>query len=182
MTLKTCSCRLLVAALAWLMAPSAFAIDSVSLEVGAGDQTHLLRVGLQSQWPTTWPQSNGTQLGAYWDLTFSRWHWAPAPGASQANQELYDLGITPVFRLQSDSKQGFYAEMGIGAHLLFSDYYDASGQPFSTRFQFGDHFGVGYVMQNGMDLSLKIQHFSNGGIRQPNPGVLFGIVKLGYAF
>lgn len=41
---------------------------------------------------------------------------------------------------------------------------------------------MGYLMQNGMDLSLKIQHVSNGGIRQPNPGVLIGIVKLGYEF
>lgn len=182
MTLKTIVYRLLVAGPAALFAPCALAIDSGSFELGTGDQTQVARVGLQSQWPTTWPQSNGTHLGAYWDLTFSQWRWTRPPGASHANQELYDLGITPVFRLQSDGKKGFYAEAGIGAHLLFSDYYDPSGERFSTRFQFGDHFGVGYVTQDGMDLSLKIQHFSNGGIRQPNPGVLFGVLKLGYAF
>ena len=182
MTPRACFCRLFVAGLAVLWAPSALAIDSVSFELGAGEDTQLVRIGLQSLWQKKWLQSNGTHVGGYWDLTLSRWRWASSRSATQTDQYLNDLGITPVLRLQSDSQKGFYAEVGIGAHLLSSDFYDTDGERFSTRFQFGDHFGLGYVMQNGVDLSLKIQHFSNGGIKQPNPGVLFGILKLGYAF
>lgn len=182
MTIPVCFRRLLAASFAVAMAPSAFALDSVSFEFGGGDNTQLVRIGLQSQWHQKWWQSNGTHVGGYWDMTFSQWRWTSAQGAIRTDQNLYDVGITPVLRLQSDSQKGFYAEAGIGAHLLSSDYFVPSGQRFSTRFQFGDHFGLGYVMQNGVDLSLKIQHFSNGGIKQPNPGVLFGILKLGYAF
>ena len=182
MSLKLCFCRLLGAGLAVALAPSAFAFDSVSFELGGGDNTQVARIGLQSRWHKQWLQSNGTHLGGYWDLTLSQWRWTPAQGATNTNENLIDIGITPVLRLQSDSRKGFYAEVGIGAHLLSSDFYNSEGQRFSTRFQFGDHFGLGYVMQNGVDLSLKIQHFSNGGIKQPNPGVLFGVLKLGYAF
>ena len=181
MTLKVCFCRLLAAGLAVVLAPSALAIDSVSYEAGGGDNTQLVRIGLQSFWQKKWWQSNGTHVGGYWDLTLSRWRWASSQSATQTDQYLNDVGITPVLRLQSDSQKGFYAEAGIGAHLL-SDYYDTGGGRFSTRFQFGDHIGLGYVMQNGVDLALKLQHFSNGGIKQPNPGVTFGILKLGYAF
>ncbi|MDE2430562.1 MAG: acyloxyacyl hydrolase, partial [Burkholderiales bacterium] len=32
---------------------------------------------------------------------------------------------------------------------------------------------------NGVDLSFKIQHYSNGGIKHPNPGVNYAVVKVG---
>ena len=181
MTLKACFRCLLATGLAFFMAQSAWAVDSVSLEIGDGDYTQLVRVGLQSQWQKRWWQSNGTHVGGYWDLTFSQWRWSASPGATQSYQHLTEVGITPVWRFQSDTQKGFYSEIGIGAHWL-SEYYDNNGDRFSTRFQFGDHIGVGYVLQNGMDISLKIQHFSNAGIDQPNPGVLFGVLKVGYAF
>ncbi|MFZ6816534.1 acyloxyacyl hydrolase, partial [Undibacterium sp. Rencai35W] len=41
---------------------------------------------------------------------------------------------------------------------MLSDIYDNNGRKFSTNFQFGDHIGVGYVLANGWDLAVKIQH------------------------
>lgn len=174
--------RLLATGFFLAMAPSAFAFDSASYEQGYGDNTQLFRVGVQWQWPQQWWSSDGKHLGAYWDLTLSQWRWSHIRNAIDTRATLHDIGITPVLRWQADGKKGFYAEAGIGAHLFSSDYEEGLDQRFSTRFQFGDHVGIGYVLQNGLDLSLKLQHFSNGGIQQPNPGVLFGILKLGYTF
>lgn len=157
------------------------AADSVSFEAGHGDSTRLLRAGAQWNWDKQWWKSNGTHIGGYWDVTLAQWRGSRYRDTPGRSQELAVLGITPVFRFQSDTRKGFYIEAGIGASLL-SERYDNDGKRFSTRFQFGDHIGLGYVFSNSLDLGLKIQHFSNAGIKKPNPGVDFAIVQLRYGF
>jgi hypothetical protein len=156
------------------------AVDSASLEFASGNKTQMARLGLQWKWNKQWWQSNGTHLGGYWDLTLARWHGTRFQNGN-GSQDLTDIGITPVLRFQRDDLKGFYLEGGIGAHYL-SGLYDNNDRRFSTRFQFGDHIGVGYVFDNGLDLGLKIQHFSNGGVKQPNPGVNFAVIRASYAF
>ena len=139
----------------------------------------MARVGLQWDWGKRWLPVNGAHLGGYWDLTVSQWRGNHYQGVSGRHQNLTVVGITPVFRWQQDSKKGFYVEAGIGANL-FSERYDNNGRTFSTRFQFGDHLGIGYVFNNKFDLGLKVQHFSNASIKKPNPGENFIILKASY--
>jgi len=163
------------------MTEAANAFDSASIEVGAGDHTKLVRAGAQWNWEKQWWQSNGTHISGYWDATFAQWrnnHHQNVPGNSQT---IAVLGITPVFRAQRDNQKGLYAEAGIGAHLL-SELYDNAGRKLSTRFQFGDHVGVGYVFENNLDLGIKIQHFSNGSIKKPNSGVDFAVIRIRHRF
>lgn len=162
------------------LSSSALAIDSASLEFATGNKTKMLRLGLQSNWDNKWFASNGTHLGGYWDGTLAQWQGNNFQGKG-GTQNLTDIGITPVFRFQNDSKKGLYGEAAIGLHVL-SEIYDNNSRHFSTNFQFGDHIGIGYVTQTGWDISLKIQHYSNGGIKHPNPGVNFAVLKAGYAF
>ncbi len=157
---------------------AAHAVDSASLEFASGNKTKMVRGGLQWNWEKQWWKSNGTHIGGYWDLTLAQWRGERFQG-SNSTQNLTDLGFTPVFRFQKDNLRGPYAEAGIGAHYL-SGLYDNNGRRLSTRFQFGDHLGIGYVFQNGAALGLKIQHFSNGGIKQPNNGVNFAVIRLSY--
>lgn len=153
-------------------------VSSASVEFGGSeDKTQLVRLGIQSNWDNRWQQSNGTHLGAYWDLTLSKWHGNDAVGT----QNVTDVGITPVFRFQRDNKKGWYSEGGIGVHRL-SDPYQNGSTRLSTRFQFGDHLGIGYVFDNQCELGVKIQHFSNGGYKKPNGGINFVVVKASYHF
>jgi hypothetical protein len=138
-----------------------YAIDSATLEYGSGNRTQVVRAGVQWRWDRQWWRSNGTHLGG--------------------TQHLTDIGITPVFRFQKDSLRGPYAEAGIGLHYL-SGLYDNNGRRLSTRFQFGDHLGIGYVFDNKLDIALKLQHVSNGGIKEPNNGVNFLMIRIGYQF
>jgi lipid A 3-O-deacylase len=156
------------------------AVDSASLEFATGNKTKMVRAGAQWNWTNEWFKSDGKHLGAYWDGTLAQWQGNNFRKTGET-QSLIDVGITPVFRYQNDSKKGFYTEAGIGLHLL-SKTYDNNGRTFSTHFQFGDHIGVGYVTDNGWDLAFKVQHYSNGAIKRPNPGVNFAILKAGYAF
>lgn len=160
---------------------TAYAFDSASLEFGSGNKTKLARVGLQWKWDAKWWQSNGTHIGGYWDLTLAQWRGSRYRNLPGNKQDFVDIGLTPVFRFQNDSLKGWYVEAGIGAHYL-SDIYDNNDRQFSTHFQFGDHIGVGYVFSNNLDIGLKIQHFSNGSIKQPNDGTNFAVLSAGYSF
>jgi lipid A 3-O-deacylase len=157
------------------------AVDSASIEFGTGDKTKMVRVGAQWKWDKQWWQSNGTNIGGYWDATLAQWRSNRFQNIPGNSQNITIIGITPVFRFQNDSQKGFYAEAGIGAHLL-SELYDNAGRKLSTRFQFGDHVGVGYVFGNNFDLGLKIQHFSNGSIKKPNSGVDFAVIQIRHQF
>jgi hypothetical protein len=157
------------------------AVDGVAFEAGGGQKVQIARVALQWDWQKKWWQSNGTHIGGYWDVNLSQWRGNQYRNVPGARQNITAIGITPVFRFQNDSLKGFYGEAGIGANLL-SELYNNDGHQLSTAFEFGDHIGVGYVFNNGMDLGLKLQHFSNGSIKQPNGGVNFAILRLGYKF
>lgn len=159
----------------------AHAVDSISLEIGTGTRTDMARAGMQWKFERRWWQSNGTHIGGYWDVTAAHWRGDRFQGVQGRNQHLNAFGITPVIRFQRDSLRGWYAEAGIGAHFL-SEKYDNDGHQLSTRFQFGDHLGAGYVFRNGLDVGFRFQHFSNGSIKSPNDGVNFAIIRVGYAY
>lgn len=155
------------------------AVDSTSFEAGSGNKTKMVRVGLQWHWDQQWWRSNGSHIGAYWEVNFAHWRAEQYQDIPDTRLRLNSIGITPVLRLQNDSLKGLYAEIGIGAHLL-SAHYDNNGRQLSTRFQFGDHLGIGYVFQNQVELGLKAQHFSNAGIKKPNDGVNFLFIGVRY--
>lgn len=54
-----------------------------------------------------------------------------------------------------------YIEGGIGV-----TYFDRRYGGMSSRWMFADHLGVGYG-----PLGLRLSHFSNAGIKKPNPGL-----------
>lgn len=160
---------------------TSFAVDSASLEFATGNKSTIARVGVQWDWANRFFQSNGTHIGGYWDLTAAQIRQNRYQNIVDNTKSIYDIGITPVFRFQRDDKLGLYAEAGIGAHY-FSDLYDNNSRHFSTKFEFGDHLGVGYVFNNKWDVGLKVQHFSNGGIKKPNSGANFAVVRAAYHF
>ena len=174
------------AAAALLVMQSGFAaddklIDSVYGEFASGTQTQMVRAGVTSDWSKQWFKSNGTQLTGYWDASAGAWRANRYQNVKDRTQRLYDIGFTPVFRFENENKKGFYAEGGIGVHML-SELYDNADYRLSTHFQFGDHIGVGYVFDNKWELGMKIQHFSNGGYKKPNTGVNFVNLKASYHF
>lgn len=173
--------------LALVVAPQAWAADSVrwlhgaSLEIATSEDAEMLRAGVQRDMARTWLRSPTRHLGAYWDLSLARWRGNAYRSVPGLRQYFWDIGLAPVFRYQRNDRLGWYAEVGVGIHYL-SDLYDNDGSQLSTRFQFGDHLGGGYVFRNGWDLGLRFQHFSNGSIKSPNAGVNFFVFRLARRF
>lgn len=159
----------------------ASAIDSMSFEAGAGSRVEMVRVGAQWDWQSRWFQSNGSHVGGYWDLSVAQWRGTRYQGIPGQHQNITSVGLTPTLRWQRDDKQGWYAEVGIGANLL-SKLYDNNGNRLSTRFQFGDHIALGYVFNKNLDIALKVHHYSNAQIKQPNDGADFVGLRVKHKF
>ncbi|MFI4939825.1 MAG: acyloxyacyl hydrolase [Burkholderiales bacterium] len=157
------------------------AADSGSLEFATGNFTQMVRIGAQWDWQRQWFENGDSHLGGYWDLTAAEWHGTRYRNILGNVENIADIGITPVFRFQRDGGVGTYFEAAIGPHLL-SDLYDNNGRRLSTRFEFGDSLGIGYRFAGGWEAGLKGQHFSNGGIKEPNSGVNFVLVRVSRRF
>jgi hypothetical protein len=164
-----------------LSLPAGAAVDGVSAEYATGIKVRTARLAMQSRWEQRWLARNGWHLGGYWDFELAQWRARAYQNVGGQHQSLTDIGVTPVFRWQADDAKRWYLEGGIGAHLL-SQLYDNDSRKLSTSFQFGDHVGAGYVFDNGWDVGMKFQHFSNGGIKEPNAGINFVVFKLGRKF
>ena len=140
----------------------------MSAEVGRGDHnTSMLGLGLQWVPHPQWLAERHWDY--YWDVSIANWH--------SDTGTVHDVGVTPVLRYARNARR-WYFEAGIGAHI-FSDSHVSSDLGFSTRFQFGDHVGMGYRFRD-WDAAVRLQHLSNGGIRNPNPGINFLMLRLQY--
>jgi hypothetical protein len=141
------------------------ALDGVSLEAGGGSGIRLWRAGAQWSWERKWFTGGRWHLGGYWDAQLGGWH---------DGNDIADVSLTPVFRLQESARSGLspYVEAAIGVHLL-SDKQITPTKRFGSSFQFGDHLGVGvrFGERGRHDLGLRLQHLSNAGLKDPNPGI-----------
>jgi hypothetical protein len=156
------------AALVFFFASHAHAVDAVAVSGGHGDDsTSLLRFALVDTWRKGDPFFREWRLAGYWEFSAGVW--------DNKDDSTADIGITPVFRIE---RRGLYVEGAIGVHLVQT--HISASRTFSTALQFGDHLGAGmhFGPAGRYDIGLRVQHLSNGGVRSPNPGINFLIVRL----
>jgi hypothetical protein len=74
-------------------------------------------------------------------------------------------------------------EGGVGITFT-TTLYETERKRFSTSFNFGDHIAVGrnFGERREHEISLRIEHFSNAGIKHPNPGENFLQIRYSYRF
>ncbi len=77
----------------------------------------------------------------------------------------------------------WFLEGGIGASIT-TNVYETDGKRFSTRFNFGDHVAFGVLLGKSMEheVTMRIEHFSNAGIKHPNPGANFFQIRYSRRF
>jgi len=121
-------------------------------------------------WDLAWTRDwGGGQLSSYVEAAIARWSVENAEGGRDT-AAVTQVGLTPVLRWQAEGSPWF-VEGGIGLNLI-GPTYRAGRKRFSTAFNFGDHLAVGRGFGPGQrqELALRLQHFSNAGIKKPNPG------------
>jgi hypothetical protein len=148
--------------------PAAFALDGASAEFGRGeDSTNLLRISLVDKWRKKQPPAGPDwRLAGYWDLSLAVW--------DNRDETTADVGFTPVFRIE---RRSLYLEAALGFHLVQTRV--SADRVFSSAFQFAEHLGAGFITGR-YTFGVHVQHLSNGGISDPNPGINFVLLRLQY--
>ncbi|HEX6704098.1 MAG TPA: acyloxyacyl hydrolase [Albitalea sp.] len=109
----------------------------------------------------------------YLEASVSRWQSRDAHPSEHG--VLTQVALIPVFRYRLDEgRSPWFVEGGVGATATSSIYRHGKTR-FSTSFNFGDHVGVGYSFGEASrnEIALRVEHFSNAGIKHPNPGKNF---------
>jgi len=162
-------------------AGAAHASDLFSVEMGKGNLADLYRIAMQTSWDSDYPILIDNQIRPFWAVSVTEMIEKKYRDTDGLTHTLTDFGFTPILRWQGTANHPAYAELGIGINYM-TEKYNNNNRAMSSDFQFGDHIGIGYVFSNGVDLNLNFQHYSDAGIRMPNPAVNFVNIRLGCFF
>jgi lipid A 3-O-deacylase len=178
---------LLVALVVASLAPAreasgaSFTPSMVFVQGGAGDEQTQAYV-LGATWDLPWKaEFRIGSVSAYLEAAFGRWT-TRAHGTSTAWPT--QLSLTPVVRLHPPgAAHRWFGELGVGANYIVP-VFESGDKRFSTEFNFGSHVAGGrqFGAQGQLEVSLRMQHFSNGGISRPNPGENFVQLRLAHTF
>ncbi len=134
--------------------------------------------------PSDWFPSLDRQAGPltlHWDLWAS--HWQGPAGDAGGRRTYTQLGAMAVWRHALGTSSPWFVELGFGGTVM-DRLYRSPDDTFSTAFQFTESAGLGYRFgpRDRYELSLRLQHVSNGGIKKPNPGATFAKLRLSMAW
>jgi len=146
--------------------------DHVFAQIGTAEDARMAAVGVGWEVPALRGFVFGNSSG-YVEASIGRWV-ADISDGSRSSAWVTQVGITPVLRWHPFNDPWWFTEAGIGVNVL-APLYRSSDKRFSTAFNFGDHVGIGVQLgeDHRQELSLRLQHFSNAGIKDPNPGENF---------
>jgi lipid A 3-O-deacylase len=142
--------------------------------------TYSLTLGALVPWAPTEALRSGP-WSFNWDLFVSDWN---APTQTDERRNYAQLGAIATFRYRFDrGNSPWFTETGLGGTVM-NHVYKTITRDFSTAFQFSEVLGLGYSfgVRRDHELSLRLQHFSNADIKEPNPGENFIRVRYAYRF
>ncbi len=99
--------------------------------------------------------------------------------SGQSNRDLLRVGVTPFARWWFASNTGI--ELGVGANVFSGTH--LGDKDISTAFQFGSSVSLLHRLQGTpWLLGLRLTHYSNASIKQPNPGQSYLQLRASYVF
>jgi lipid A 3-O-deacylase len=149
----------------------------------------LLPTAHAAEWTALWGGADGAHNAALaWQAAP---FWSNAQHSVDASLELsggvftrdgdstWHVGATPILRWWMSPSNAL--EAGIGANLLSSAWIGPKGM--ATAYQFGDLLGVVHRFGNTpWSAGARFTHYSNAGIKHPNPGQNFFQLRVSYDF
>lgn len=128
--------------------------------------------------PYRWQLGPG-ELRSYLEASYAYWQIQSTDRAGLSH--LSQFALIPVLRYRpADGASPWFFETGVGVTAT-SSVYRTRQKSFSTSFNFSTHLAVGrsFGAQRQHEIALRLEHFSNAGIKHPNPGENF--IQLRYA-
>ena len=154
---------------------------TVFIQAGSARHTHEISTGVTWDWARQWTVGGGS-LSGYYETSISEWSYPDTDGRRSA--WLGQVGLIPVFRYRpAGGTAAWFMEGGVGITFT-TTLYETERKRFSTSFNFGDHIAVGrnFGERREHEISLRVEHFSNAGIKHPNPGENFLQIRYSYRF
>lgn len=169
---------------AFLLAGSRLAAaDQFGVQItgGLGDH-HIKKLDLGLVWDPnlTWWQIGDWHFSLIGEAHLAWWH----TDEGNVHENIGEIGVTPIIRfIDGAGAIRPYVEAGAGIRLLTSPRI-SSDLTLATAFQFASMAGVGLQFGNHQqyEAGYRFQHISNGGIKEPNPGINFHQLYLQYNF
>ncbi len=166
-TIKQSLGTVFTAGLLALSAPQSGLADELSVDYlqGEGD---VQGVKLAYRRDSDYLHAYLPQLDLSFEVSINVWEYGN-PSRYDSN---FVLAFSPVFRhtFHENLHGEVYGEFGIGVSLLDDTRF--AGKDISTHFQFEDRLGLGYRFGQSRQyaVTLRYFHYSNGGLKSPNPG------------
>lgn len=91
---------------------------------------------------------------------------------------MWQGSVIPMFNWHF--KNRVYLQAGIGGTYLSSKNF--GDKEFGSKLNFSDNIGIGYQISPSTSITYRISHYSNAGIKKPNPGLNMQQVILSYRF
>lgn len=174
-----------VVAMVWACSGAANAQEArtIYLQGGTGEHNaYAATVGVTLPWAPSWSWGLGSGVvRGQWDAYVSNWSSRPEDAA---RRNTVWLGVGPSVRWRGDGgKSPWFVEAGTGVSFA-NRYYRSGTDQFGSRYSFASHIGVGrnFGAQGEHELSLRVQHSSNAGLKEPNPGENFLLLRYAHAF
>ncbi|SPB17395.1 Lipid A 3-O-deacylase-like protein [Caballeronia novacaledonica] len=166
------------------LASAAAHADRFGLQIAGGvADRDIKKADLGVSWDPglTWWEIGGFHFTLIGEGHVAYWHTTED---NAVHSNIWEFGITPVVRfVKSGGYFRPFIEAGVGVRLLS---HTRITEDFSvaTAFQFADMVGVGMIFgdKQNYQVGYRFQHLSNGGIKEPNPGINFSQLYLQYNF
>lgn len=146
--------------------------SSAFVQLGSVSKTQTLTGGVTWDLPFSW-SFGSAELTSYLEASYSYWQVKSEGRAGLSH--LSQLAVVPVIRYRPGAGLSpWFFEGGVGVSATSSIYRNRE-KSFSTSFNFGTHLGLGrsFGERRQHEVSLRVEHFSNAGIKHPNPGENF---------
>ncbi|ROT46533.1 acyloxyacyl hydrolase [Pusillimonas sp. NJUB218] len=149
--------------------------NGISVRAGAGNHYQRYEMAWESPSFYTYQfESNNSRLDLLAEVSGSLWR----ASGSREPSSMWQLGAAPFVRWSVNN--AFYFEAGLSANVFSRSRF--ADKDMSTKFQFGEHVGFGAYLGDDTRLGLRYSHFSNAGIKRPNPGLDVFQVLLSHQF
>ena len=156
--------------------------DAMFSQAGVGSATDVWSIGGQWYWKSAWIVRDSLVVYGRWEIGVGRWR-ADLNGEEREQNWVTQVSLVPTLRISGLSGRGWYGEIGSGPAMLMP-VFRTRNRSFSTEFNFQSHLALGYKLRHDAqhDFGLRLEHFSNAGIRDPNPGMDLASLRYTYRF
>jgi lipid A 3-O-deacylase len=153
---------------------ASLAPDRYFIQYSGGEGNRAQTIGLEWDWAHSRRRSAPTDRIIYWELGVGRWETEFPAGARSRSVTQFTVAAGVRIDL---AKLPIYVDGGIGPSWI-TPLFHGHNKTFSTKFNFRSHLSLGYELPgNAREVSVRVEHFSNAGIRHPNPGVNFWSIR-----